>query len=196
MIGADGKAVLQSDPIRRAAVATFSVTPRTDPQQDRQSAFLAQLHKATKISSAREIPNPLFFLMVDPKYIGGNNGNPTCLHFAKLSLPIISRISRIMKLPRNGKNRCSVEANAAVGDIDRISKGISPRKGQLLPLAFSKRQYKLFHLLFSFLIARNNFLKLQSLKSFLYPNTKKQKSQPFALKILFFITVCIIHLFS
>ena len=121
VIGAGFEAILKANPIRKPAVAAFSVTPRTDPQQDRQLQFAAKLRKSPQVALPGEIPHALCFFMVNPEDVGCNQRDAACFHFAKFPLPVLPAIAGKLKLARNGKPRLAVSRQIAAVDRNRVS---------------------------------------------------------------------------
>ena len=96
-------------PIRQAAIANLAVRPRPYPKPHIHPVFSAKREKLAQIAPPGPIEFSFFLLVINPKYVGGNDIDASSLHFENLFFPRVLRISRVVKLAHDGEPRLSIK---------------------------------------------------------------------------------------
>ena len=61
------------------------------------------LHRLSQLSVAGPVPDALWFFVMNPEYVTGNDVEPGRLRFIQSIAPFIARNSAEVKFPRNGQ---------------------------------------------------------------------------------------------
>jgi hypothetical protein len=97
------------------------VSERPNAQQHPEIVFGAQLDKSAQALLALPIEDALLFFVENPEDVGRYSVDSTCLNLEQLLFPISHRVTAIVKLTADDKERPAIPGQIVVGEVERAT---------------------------------------------------------------------------